>query len=104
MKITEKEVRYVADLGNLKLTDEEVAKFTRDLDEILVHMDKLAEIDTGDIEPMAQVSDVLKTGSQEATAALREDRAIPCLDRQSVMAAAPETDGVFFKVPKVIER
>ncbi len=68
MKITEKEVRYVADLGNLKLSEEEVAKFTRDLDEILVHMDKLAEIDTGDIAPMSQV-----LYEAEETATLRPD-------------------------------
>jgi len=50
------------------------------------------------------VSDVPRKGGEDTTAALREDRVTPCLDRQRVMAAAPETDGVFFKVPKVIER
>ena len=55
MKITEEEVRYVADLANLKLTEDEVRKFQADLDEILEHMDRLNEIDTTDVEPMAQV-------------------------------------------------
>jgi aspartyl-tRNA(Asn)/glutamyl-tRNA(Gln) amidotransferase subunit C len=53
---------------------------------------------------MSQVSDILKSGGEDTAAELREDRVTPSLDRQRVMAAAPETDGAFFKVPKVIER
>ena len=55
VKITEQEVRYVAGLANLKLTDAEVARFQADLDGILEHIDKLNEIDTSGVEPMAQV-------------------------------------------------
>ena len=99
MKITEKEVRYVADLGNLKLSEEEVAKFTRDLDEILVHMDKLSEIDTGDIAPMAQV---LYDGGETAT--LRPDEERPPLGQEAALANAPLAGGGYFKVPRVIER
>ena len=55
MKLTEKEVRYVADLANLSFSDEEVRKFARELDGILEHMDKLNELDTSNVEPMAQV-------------------------------------------------
>ena len=56
MKITEQEVRYVAGLANLKLSDAEVARFQADLDQILEHIGKLNEIDTGNgVEPMAQV-------------------------------------------------
>ncbi len=85
MKITEKEVRYVADLGNLKLSEEEVAKFTKDLDEILVHMDKLAEIDTGDIAPMSQV-----LYEAEETATLRPDEERPPLGPAVALANAPQ--------------
>ena len=99
MKITEKEVRYVADLGNLKLTEEEVAKFTRDLDEILVHMDKLAEIDTGDIAPMSQV-----LYEAEETATLRPDEERPPLGPEAALANAPQGGAGYFKVPRVIER
>jgi aspartyl-tRNA(Asn)/glutamyl-tRNA(Gln) amidotransferase subunit C len=56
---------------------------------------------------MAQVSEVLAVAGESATeklSVLREDQVRPCLDRALVMASAPETDGVFFKVPKVIER
>jgi aspartyl-tRNA(Asn)/glutamyl-tRNA(Gln) amidotransferase subunit C len=55
VKITEKEVRYVAGLANLELTDPEVARLQSDLDGILEHMDRLNEIDTSGVEPMAQV-------------------------------------------------
>ena len=99
MKITEKEIRYVADLANLKLSEEEAAKFTRDLDEILVHMDKLAEIDTGDIAPMAQV---LYEGQETAT--LRPDEEEQPLGSQIALANAPQSGGGYFKVPRVIER
>jgi aspartyl-tRNA(Asn)/glutamyl-tRNA(Gln) amidotransferase subunit C len=103
-RVAADDVRRVAELANLELTAAETSRMQRDLNAILDYVAQLNEIDTSAVEPMAQVSDVLRTGSQDATAALRADRAAPCLDRQRVMAAAPETDGVFFKVPKVIER
>lgn len=99
MKITEKEVRYVADLGNLKLTEEEVAKFTKDLDEILVHMDKLSEIDTTDVAPMSQVLYEI-----EETATLRHDVEQPTLGTAVALANAPQGGNGYFKVPRVIER
>ena len=99
MKITEKEVRYVADLGNLKLSEAEVAKFTKDLDEILVHMDKLAEIDTGDIAPMSQV-----LYEAEETATLRPDVERAPLGSETALANAPQAGAGYFKVPRVIER
>lgn len=99
MKITEKEVRYVADLANLKLTDAEVKRFGADLDEILEHMDKLKEIDTNGIEPMAQV-----LYDAEETATLRADIPQPTLSNQAALANAPQPGAGYFKVPKVIER
>ena len=99
MKITEKEVRYVAELANLKLTDEEVGRLRTDLDGILEHMDRLKEIDTTGVEPMAQV--LFDTGE---TATLREDAPIPPLGNQSALASAPQPGAGYFKVPKVIER
>ena len=103
-KVTVKDVERVAELAHLELAPEEIEPMLRDLNAILDYVAQLNELDTSAVEPMAQVSDVLRTGIQSATAALREDRASSCLDRQRVMAAAPETDGIFFKVPKVIER
>lgn len=98
MKITEQEVRYVADLANLSLTEEEVRKFQADLDEILGHIERLNEIDTAGVEPMTQV---LYEGE---TAAGREDRVVPPLGTAAALANAPQPGGDYFKVPKVIER
>ncbi len=99
MKITEKEVRYVADLGNLKLTDEEVGRFQRDMDEILTHVEKLRELDTANVPAMAQV---LFEG--EETGTLREDIERDGLGSELALANAPQAGGGYFKVPKVIER
>lgn len=99
MKITEKEVRYVAGLANLNLTEEEVRKFQADLDEILQHVDKLNELDTASVEPMAQV---LFEGEEAET--LRADVPVPPLGNEAALANAPQAGAGYFKVPKVIER
>lgn len=99
MKITETEVRYVAGLSNLELTDAEVVKLQADLSGILDHMDKLKEIDTTGIEPMAQV---LFTAGDTAT--LRDDVPVPPLGNLAALANAPQSGAGYFKVPKVIER
>lgn len=97
------DVRRVAELGNLELTAEEESRMRRDLNAILDYVAQLGELDTAQVEPMAQVSEILE-GASERLSVLRDDVPRPCLEREVVMAAAPETDGVFFKVPKVIER
>ncbi len=99
MKIGEKEVRYVADLANLKLSDEEIARLVSDLDQILAHMDHLNEIDTTDVEPMAQV-----LYEAEETATLRPDVERTPLGSQLALANAPLASYGYFKVPLVIER
>jgi aspartyl-tRNA(Asn)/glutamyl-tRNA(Gln) amidotransferase subunit C len=99
VKITEKEVRYVADLANLKLTGEEIGRLSKDLDEILTHIDTLNELDTSNVQPMAQV---LYDAEENAT--LREDRERPYLDNEAALANAPVSGAGYFKVPKVIER
>ena len=97
MKVTDKDVQYVAELANLELTTDESARMLRDMNAILDHVDKLNELDTTGVEPMAQVF-------ADQREALRGDVTRPCLDREVVMSIAPKTDGVFFKVPKVIEQ
>jgi len=99
VKITEKEVRYVAELANLKLTDEEIARFEKELSGILDHFDALNEIDTTGVEPMAQV--LFEAGE---TATLREDVPVEPLGNQAALANAPQPGAGYFKVPKVIER
>ncbi len=99
MKITEKEVRYVASLANLHLADTEVAKLQADLNGILEHMDKLKEIDTEGMEPMAQV--LFDAGE---TATLRADVPVTPLGNEAALANAPLSGAGYFKVPQVIER
>jgi aspartyl-tRNA(Asn)/glutamyl-tRNA(Gln) amidotransferase subunit C len=99
VKITEQEVRYVAGLANLNLSDAEVARFQGDLDQILGHMDKLNELDTGSAAPMSQV-----LFEAEDTATLRPDEPVPPLGNQAALANAPDPGAGYFKVPQVIER
>lgn len=99
MKITEEQVRYVADLANLRLTPEEVSRMARDMESILGHIDKLNELDTEGVPAMAQV--LFDSGE---TATLRADAERPTLPNEAALANAPQSGAGFFKVPKVIER
>jgi aspartyl-tRNA(Asn)/glutamyl-tRNA(Gln) amidotransferase subunit C len=99
MKITDQEVRRVAELASVALRDDEVERMANDLDNILSHIDKLNELDTAGVEPMAQV-----LFDAEETATLREDRERPCLSNAEALANAPVSGSGYFKVPKVIER
>ena len=106
-RVSEADVRRVAELANLELGAEEEPRMRRDLNAILDYVAQLAELDTARVEPMAQVSEVLADPGEadaEEVSVLRDDIVRPCLDHDVVMQSAPETDGVFFKVPKVIER
>jgi aspartyl-tRNA(Asn)/glutamyl-tRNA(Gln) amidotransferase subunit C len=99
VKIDEKEVRYVAELANLELSEDEIRRMRRDLDQILTYMDKLNELDTAGVEPMAQV---LFEAGESAT--LREDAVGPTLTAEEALANAPLSGAGHFKVPLVIER
>jgi aspartyl-tRNA(Asn)/glutamyl-tRNA(Gln) amidotransferase subunit C len=102
------DVRHVAELANLELTAEELPRMAHDLNAVLGYIAQMSELDTAEIAPMAQVGHLLDQRLGLATAesgeTLRPDAVQPSVDRAAVMAAAPETDGRFFKVPKVIER
>ncbi len=99
MKISELDVRYVADLANLDLTAEEIGRFVPQLDAILGYMDTLNELDTSAVEPMAQV-----VYEADATATLREDRDRPGFSPETALANAPDRGPGYFRVPKVFER
>ena len=112
MKVTEKDVAYVADLANLELTESERGRMLRDLNSILDYIDLLNQLDTAQVPPMAQVSDRYgvdqsQQGSARFAYASREDiyeglrRSLP---HDVALENAPKSDGTFFKVPKVIER
>jgi aspartyl-tRNA(Asn)/glutamyl-tRNA(Gln) amidotransferase subunit C len=112
MKVTDKDVAYVADLAHLELTADERQRLLRDLNSILDYMDRLNELDTANVPPMAQVSerygvDQPKVDGDRFQYASRDDileglrKSLP---HQAALENAPESDGTFFKVPKVIER
>jgi aspartyl-tRNA(Asn)/glutamyl-tRNA(Gln) amidotransferase subunit C len=112
MKVTEKDVAHVADLANLELSAEERSGMLRDLNSILDYVDRLNELDTSDVPPMAQVSDrygvdQTKQGSERFAYASREDvveglrKSLP---HEEALSNAPDADENFFRVPKVIER
>ena len=100
-KVTVADVERVAQLANLELEPEESRSMLHDLNAILDYVAQLNELDTTGVVPLAQVNDL--DGATVAVA-LRPDATVPSLDRAAFMAQAPETDGAFFKVPKVIER
>jgi aspartyl-tRNA(Asn)/glutamyl-tRNA(Gln) amidotransferase subunit C len=99
-KVTVEEVERVAELAHLKLKAEETQAMLHDLNAILDYVAELNELDTAGVVPLAQVTELLGAPG----GGLRGDVVVPSLDRAKVMAEAPESNGVFFKVPKVIER
>jgi aspartyl-tRNA(Asn)/glutamyl-tRNA(Gln) amidotransferase subunit C len=112
MKVTEQDVAYVAGLANLELSEDERSGMLRDLNSILDYIDRLNELDTSNVEPMAQVSDRYgvdqsKQGSDRFAYATRDDIVEglrKSLSQQAALENAPDADGTFFRVPKVIER
>jgi len=104
--VSEKDVTYVADLAHLELTAEERERMLKDLNSILGYVERLNQLDTANVEPMAQVASRYGT-EQEGDKygyAMRKDELRPSLPHDEAMRNAPQTDGTFFKVPKVIER
>lgn len=99
MKITEQEVRRVAELANLALTEDEIVRMTQDMDGILEHMEKLKELDTSNVDPMSQV-----LYDSEETATLRADVERKPLGNADALANAPVSGQGYFKVPRVIEK
>ena len=99
MNLSEKDVRYVTDLANVRLSDEELSRMSHDLGQILTHIEQLNELDTRDVEPMAQV-----LYSADETATLRQDVPHTSLSNADALANANLSGAGYFKVPKVIER
>ncbi len=104
--VTDKDVSYVAELAHLELTENEHTRMLKDLNSILGYIDSLNELDTANVEPMAQVASRFGEGGAPSgfTYAIRADEPRPSLPHEEALRNAPASDGVFFKVPKVIER
>lgn len=100
-KVTVEDVERVAELAHLELAPHETGRMLRDLNAILDYVAELNELDTSGVEPLAQVSEL---GNVAGLYGPRPDEVVPSLQRAAVMRQAPETDQVFFKVPKVIEK
>jgi len=94
-KISNDDVRYVARLARLDLPEEEMERFTVQLNTILSYMDKLNELDTSNVEPMSHVIDVCN--------AFRADTVAESFPQDVALMNAPEAQRGFFKVPKIIE-
>ncbi len=95
MKLTRADVQRVAVLARLRLTEEEESELTAQLDAILAYMDKLDEIDTANVAPFSHATDT--------TNAFRADKVTNQPDADALLATAPDRDGTFYKVPKIIE-
>jgi aspartyl-tRNA(Asn)/glutamyl-tRNA(Gln) amidotransferase subunit C len=93
--ISKKEVEYVAHLARLEIDEAQKDKFTSQLNDILLYIDKLNELDTKGVEPM--------THAIAVTNAFREDKIVESIGTEKSLANAPDARGEFFRVPKVIE-
>jgi len=99
-RVSVEDVERVAELAHLQLTEEETTGMLRDLNAILDYVAELNELDTKNVIPLAQGCELGDAGPSTP----RPDALAPSLPRAAVMQEAPESDQVFFKVPKVIER
>lgn len=101
MQFSKEDVRKVARLANLDLTDEEVDRMAHDMGEVLTHMEQLSTLDTSQVQPMAQV-----LFDAPPTASLREDvvRDRTLLGTEEALRNSALSGAGHFKVPRVIER
>jgi len=94
-KITQQDVEYVARLAHLAVDDAAKERLAGEMGDILGYMDKLNELNTDDIEPMMH--------AQEMTNVYRDDEVKPSLTREEALRNAPQTDGEYFLVPRILE-
>ncbi len=95
MKITREEVRKVGLLARLELAPAEEQLLTEQMDKILQYMEKLNTLDTLNVEPLAHAVDIIN--------GFREDKIVHQPSTEALLSNAPERQGNFFKVPKIIE-
>lgn len=95
MAISTEEVQYIAKLARLELTDEETTVYGKQLNDILMYMEKLKELDTDSVSPTLSVV--------PSESVFRKDEVIPSLDTEDALINGPDTNDNFYKVPKIIE-
>ena len=93
--LTRDDVVKVATLARLKLSESEIERFTSQLGQVLEYIDVLNEIDTDDVEPMAHAAELRNV--------FRDDNPRQSLPREKALANAPQTEGLFFHVPRILE-
>ncbi|MGY4790388.1 Asp-tRNA(Asn)/Glu-tRNA(Gln) amidotransferase subunit GatC [Pediococcus pentosaceus] len=93
--ITKKDVEHVATLAKLKFNDEQLEKFTDQIEDIIDLVDTLNEVDTTNVEPTFNVTDQLNR--------MREDVAVCSNDKEALLANAPETENGFIRVPAILD-
>lgn len=94
-EFTPEMTRKVAHLARLKMSDEEIERLSRQMEDILTYVELLNEVDTTDVEPMAH--------AVELTNVLRPDESRASLSREDALANAPQTDGKYFLVPAILD-
>lgn len=95
MSVTEKEVKYIANLARLQFNDDEISELAGDMNKILGYMELLDEVDTSAVEPLDHVI--------ELDSRFREDKAEDPVSHEDALRNAPDKDSDYFRVPKVIE-
>jgi len=94
MAVTKEEVEKIADLARLEFNASEIEHLTKEMNQILLHMDKLNELDTSNVEPLSHPIEMKNV--------FREDELKPSIKREDALKNAPGKDEEFFTVPKVI--
>jgi aspartyl-tRNA(Asn)/glutamyl-tRNA(Gln) amidotransferase subunit C len=94
-RISPEDVRHVARLARLALSDEELVRMRADMSAILDYMDKLRSLDTAGVEPTSHAVPLRNV--------MREDEPVPSQPREDMLANAPDRDGDTFRVPRIIE-
>jgi aspartyl-tRNA(Asn)/glutamyl-tRNA(Gln) amidotransferase subunit C len=100
VSIDREQVRHVARLARLALTDAEEQRFASQLSHVLDYIEKLRAVDVSGVEPLSFAGEV---SAEEAARALRPDEVQPSLPRERALAAAPDHDEAAFRVPRIIE-
>lgn len=95
MKISEEEVKHIANLAKLNLSEEEVQKYSKDLGEIATFVEKLNEVDVTGVEPTAHILDIKNV--------FRKDENISTFEREEILKNAPSKEAGCISVPRVVE-
>lgn len=96
MKVTDEMISHLSHLARLSFSDEEKIELKQDLEKMISFVEQLQEVDTSNVEPLLHITDAVNV--------LREDEVHQTITKQEALINAPQTDGKFFIVPKVIKK